>query len=371
MDPESVSATGLADAIRTVQTWERRLAAFRARLVGEFEARGACLAEGALSPTAWLERELNLTRGEAHAARRAARVSRALPEVAAAFASGELTARQIDQLGHVVDRHGAGAVRQFEPELVSVGRTAPAKELGAVLRRVEHGLDPDRAREAELRRLAGRHLTLTRTGDGMWDVHGMLAPEDGEVLQSALLPLAGPVPQPDGSEDLRLSGERQLDALVELCRRALDRGDLPDLGGDKPHVTLVVDLATLRQESVWGGSSASALWGASLGRDALLRLCCDSSVSTVVSDGLAVGRLDPAALGALRDGQGRLSGLGLPLASGRTIRSVSPAQRRALVMRDGGCVFPACARSPGFSDAHHVVHWAHGGDTELANLASR
>jgi HNH endonuclease len=35
--------------------------------------------------------------------------------------------------------------------------------------------------------------------------------------------------------------------------------------------------------------------------------------------------------------------------------------------RDHGCRFPGCNQQR-FVDAHHVEHWAHGGETKLSNL---
>jgi hypothetical protein len=58
---------------------------------------------------------------------------------------------------------------------------------------------------------------------------------------------------------------------------------------------------------------------------------------------------------------------GVPLSLGRRRRSVSPALRRALAGRDRGCRFPGCERTR-FVDAHHVRHWARGGETSLENL---
>lgn len=52
---------------------------------------------------------------------------------------------------------------------------------------------------------------------------------------------------------------------------------------------------------------------------------------------------------------------------GRRRRTVSPALRRALAHRDGGCRFPGCACR--YCDAHHLRHWAKGGETRLRNLA--
>ncbi|HET9633086.1 MAG TPA: HNH endonuclease signature motif containing protein, partial [Terrabacter sp.] len=45
------------------------------------------------------------------------------------------------------------------------------------------------------------------------------------------------------------------------------------------------------------------------------------------------------------------------------------AQRRALAQRDGGCSYPGCTIPPQWCDAHHVVHWLHGGATDLSNGA--
>jgi hypothetical protein len=58
-----------------------------------------------------------------------------------------------------------------------------------------------------------------------------------------------------------------------------------------------------------------------------------------------------------------------PLDVGRTSRVVSPAQRTALAVRDGGCVFPGCDRPLAWCEAHHLWHWLHGGPTDLDNLA--
>ncbi|MBW3549024.1 MAG: HNH endonuclease, partial [Actinobacteria bacterium] len=59
---------------------------------------------------------------------------------------------------------------------------------------------------------------------------------------------------------------------------------------------------------------------------------------------------------------------GTPLDVGRKTRSIPPAIRRALHVRDGGCRFPGCTNRR-FVDGHHIRHWAAGGETSLANLA--
>jgi hypothetical protein len=57
-----------------------------------------------------------------------------------------------------------------------------------------------------------------------------------------------------------------------------------------------------------------------------------------------------------------------PLELGRRTKVVPAGLRRAISVRDGGCRFPGCGRPSGWCDAHHIQHWADGGETSLANL---
>ncbi len=57
---------------------------------------------------------------------------------------------------------------------------------------------------------------------------------------------------------------------------------------------------------------------------------------------------------------------GTVLDVGRKTRTIPPALRRALDRRDGGCRFPGCGLR--FCDAHHIRHWADGGETKLDNV---
>jgi hypothetical protein len=60
---------------------------------------------------------------------------------------------------------------------------------------------------------------------------------------------------------------------------------------------------------------------------------------------------------------------GAILAVGRRTRKPPPALRRAVRERDGyRCQFPGCHSRR--TDAHHILYWANGGETTLANLIS-
>ena len=58
-----------------------------------------------------------------------------------------------------------------------------------------------------------------------------------------------------------------------------------------------------------------------------------------------------------------------PLDIGRTTRVVPAHIRRALDIRDGGCIIcPPGERPPGWCEAHHLHHWSQGGETSVSNL---
>jgi Domain of unknown function (DUF222)/HNH endonuclease len=227
-------------------------------------------------------------------------------------------------------------------------------------------------------------------------VDGLLEPEAGSIVLAALEPLA----RPAAAQDCRSGGQRTADALTELARRQLEGGGLPKAGGVRPQLLVTVDL-----DSLLGGSGSLAgetSWAGLLAPEACRRLACDGAVTRVLisrhphqpPDPVPDPASDPdSAVGpGFGPGLGPLPGkpMGLPgrlraalavlplalggarrqpLEVGRATRVVQPAQRAALAVRDGGCVFPDCDRPLAWCEAHHLWHWADGGPTDLSNLA--
>jgi hypothetical protein len=196
-----------------------------------------------------------------------------------------------------------------------------------------------------------------------------------------------------------LGGQRTADALAEVCRRALEGGWLPRVGGVRPQLLVTVGLDSLVGGP--GGLGGDLGWAGPVDGEACRRLACDGAVTRVVVSRQPLGQpshpgpgagadvgfasdLDPggeptaddptelqqrlrAALAVLPPPLGGAPSQ--PLEVGRATRVVSPAQRSALAVRDRGCVFPDCDRPLAWCDAHHLWHWIDGGPTDLWNLA--
>ncbi|MFL5840652.1 MAG: DUF222 domain-containing protein [Thermoleophilaceae bacterium] len=132
---------------------------------------------------------------------------------------------------------------------------------------------------------------------------------------------------------------RRADAFVAVAQSALaDRVSSADVY----QVVVHVDADTLRSDSP-EHSDCRLDDGSPLPSEIARRLACDASLVRVLE----------------RDGK--------TISVGRKTRTISPAQRRALAMRDNGCAFPGCCQRH-HVDGHHIEHWADGGETNLDNL---
>ena len=129
-----------------------------------------------------------------------------------------------------------------------------------------------------------------------------------------------------------------------------------------------------------GGASNGSTGGcpttdAHLGSDArdTIGAALATGATWAVGNGPGTGTLAPA-LARYASCDGEITRLVVapasrPLDLGRTRRVVPLSLRRALEIRDRGCIIPGCDRPAGWCHAHHITHWADGGETDLSNLA--
>jgi hypothetical protein len=235
--------------------------------------------------------------------------------------------------------------------------------------------DPAEARRAAA--AAGRHLHLSQVGD-MWALDALLTPQDGQALRAVLDPLSQPRKNDAGQRDERTAAQRRADALGEAARMLLSTDRLPIYGGHRPQVTVLVDLDTLlaRTGDGWypDGTPASFADTERTGCDARISWIATRTPASPGGPGPAGACDDDTMRQVIRDALRRIAPAlgGLPaeiLDASRDERLVTPGLRRALAVRDRGCVWPGCDRPPEWCEAHHLTYWSHGGATDLHNLA--
>ena len=310
----------------------------RLRRLSEIDRRRLFERDGFLSGVAWLAGLHRLSWGSARDQLRMARSLQAMPRTAEALDQGEISmsaARVLVQAREVDPE----AFSRSEDVLVEAARIHTVGELNRVAAhwRQMAELELGSQGEDELRKRRSLHASVSFLG--MVRVDGDLDPETGETLLTALRAVMDAEVRSGTQKDQRTPGQRRADALGEICRQWLDRGDRPSVGGERPHITLSVDLKELK-----GGLAELDHTGA-VGIEVARRLGCDASLMRVV-----------------------MAGDSEPLDVGRRTAVVSPAIRRAVVVRDRGCRFPGCGRPHNWCDAHHIVHWADGGVTAVSNL---
>jgi len=268
-----------------------------------------------------------------------------LPETAAALAAGEIgpahTRVITEVMGAVPASTSVVQRAQVEADLASHARAFGPTELAKLGQRVLAHLDPDgpEPRDDDPARAAGE-LRLRNRRDGKLGFEGWLDTEHGPQFQGLIDQLAKSRPLSEDIPDPRSTDERQADALLELCGLARAAEACPTTGGEPPHVNVTIDWDALRTEL----GAALLDYGQHLCASDARRWACDCKIIPIV-----------------------LGGESEPLDVGRISRTVPLGIRRALVARDRGCAFPGCDRVPSRCDAHHVRHWADGGETSLSN----
>lgn len=261
-----------------------------------------------------------------------------------AFEGGAISLSAVRVLAEVRDLEPEAFARA-EQTLVEAAERHSIGDLRRVAIHWRHVVERDRADTGDDVLRARRRLHASVTLSGTVRVDGDLDPETGETFMTALSAVLDAEARERGGlgadADERTPAQRRADALGEICRQWLDGSDRPEVAGERPHLAVTVPLASLA-----GGAAPGELDHVGpVDVESVRRLACDASITRVV-----------------------LSPRSEPLDVGRRTQVVPPAIRRAVVARDRHCRFPGCDRPQSWCDAHHVVHWADGGTTSVANL---
>ena len=304
------------------------------RWVGEADRRRVYGRDGHTSATAWLAHAARMAPGSAH---NSVRLSRRLPtmgETTAALGEGLLSFDQMKVLAGAAEAHPE-AFSPSEETLVASAETLSVPDLTRLISYWRQPLDDAAGEESP--RPSELYFSETFQGRGRLDAD---LDRDGRELVAVAFEAAT---SPPDRADHRTPAQRRADAFLDICRSFLDSGEAPATGGVRPHLTLVVDYATLASEKPGGRCEYAS--GVVTHPGTARALACDATACRILYAGREF------------------------LDLGRTVRVVPPALRRVVIARDRHCVWPGCDRRPALCDVHHLVHWVNGGPTDLGNLA--
>ena len=333
-------------------------------LIREFDERAGWLKWSFTDSVTWLRWRCDIGTGTAREKLRIAHALKELPLISEAFEAGNLSYSKVRVMTRV-------ATVENEAELIEMARKM------TVLHLTEHCKQRSNAQKASTAAaLAAQNSRAFRvwhdTAKGTMHFSIELPAEEGELVEKAIEKAATRLSSETGithlvaSEDEPSWAAIQADAVVDVMRGYLsesppvvsqdsctDSSDKYTVKSSADHhmVMIHVDEAALVDKPIMDLDDETGQKPANPDNttsqypiETIRRLCCDGSIAPIIENDK-----------------------GEPLNVGRRVRTITTAIRRALWARDGGCVFPGCSHKR-FVDAHHIKHWANGGETSLENL---
>lgn len=371
VQPTYLDTAEKAAALRHLAVVETRVAELRLRILAV--ADDVAESDATRDVATWLVHQTHCEPGVARADTRLAEaLDRRWTRLATALAAGELSLEQARVVSEALEALpgdvDAATVDQAESTLIAYARTFRPSQLRRLGRRILDVVAPEVGEAVEARRLAelerdadrATRLHLRELGDGTTRLSGVLPDAAAARLRTYLESFTSPrressagalpglIPEAAAPEVARLPYARRLGLAFCALLEHLDPRQLPAHGGDATTVIVTVGLDQLRSElgtadllDLEHGDGAT---GATLTAAQARRLACTA-------------RIIPAVLG----GDSEILDLG------RASRLFSPAQRKALRLRDRRCRAEGCSTPATWCEAHHLHPWSTGGRTDLAD----
>jgi hypothetical protein len=318
------------------------------QLISELDDEAPWGAWGLQSCAHWLNWRCGIGLNAAREKVRVAHALKDLPAISSAFESGQLSFSKVRALTRIAD--GANEVELLE--LAFHATAAQVEKLVRAYRYVDGHAGRLAEREQAMARHAARELNYYHDEDGSLVIRARLPAEEGAVVLQALN-AAMDAQDTGGNDDATTDvtaetsengdrfAQRRADALTTMAETALRHGPGPQPSTERYQVVVHVTAETLAADDAGRCELDS---GPRLAPDTARRIACDGNLLRIIDDAA-----------------------GNPLDIGRKTRAVPPAMQRALRSRDSGCRFPGCTHDR-FVNAHHIRHWANGGETSLDNL---
>ena len=322
-------------------------------LIREFDEQRGWSWLGFHSCAHWLNFKCGIDMNTARERVRVAHALGNLPKVDARFATGALSYSKVRAITRIADESN----EDYLLMIAKHGTAYHVEKLVSKYRRAERLQDAELAEEQR----DNRKLDYYYDSDGCLVMKGRFPAEQGALIIKALEmameknfgeradidSVGAAVATIDVSAETSENSEpepiaiRRADALADVAETYMNSEPVPNATADRFQVVVHVSADS---QAVNRAQGALQQEGIDVSAETSRRIACDCSV-----------------LGIKEDESGE------PLSIGRKSRSIPPAMRRALRIRDEGCRFPGCTNDK-FVDGHHIQHWADGGETNLDNL---
>lgn len=323
-------------------------------LIRQFDNNEYWAGQGLCSCAHWLNIKCGIGMNAAREKVRVAHALEKLPGISEGFSSGKLSYSKVRAITRIADETNEdyllmiaehGTAHHVE-KLVSKFRTAKRLQDAEIAneqynkREVTHYYDHDGCLVIKARLPAEQGALIVKALEMAMDVSFVGGGHAGDVT-AVDVPL-GQTPEQD--DEHTPIAARRADALAEIAETYMNNSESSGSTADRYQV--IVHVGTVPGPFVGARPARDPYLedGPGVTAETSRRIACDSSVV------------------AIKEGKN-----GEPLSIGRRSRTIPPAMRRALRVRDKGCRFPGCTNTR-FVDGHHIKHWADDGETSLDNL---
>lgn len=330
------------------------------KLLGRFDLHECWAGEGVKSLAHWLNWKCGISTPVAREKVRVARCLRELPLIDEAFRAGRISYSKVRALTRA-------ATADNEALMLEEALRTTAAHLEQWVRRFARVPEPGVYGAEAVERMP--YLAFAEDDDGMVRINARLPAEDGMLVQKAverMINTATPETSADSTKECGLQaksvsaearlliqsarfGRRRASALVRIAEHYLGGGPAEDSAlsnADKYQIVVHVNVNDAHRDcQVSGGECTYLEDGHFIAPEVAKRLACQASVTTIVEDD---------------DGN--------VLNIGRRSRMPTRAIELAVDARDNGtCQFPSCHQTR-YTDQHHIIGWADGGETSVRNL---
>jgi len=300
-----------------------------------------------------------------------------------AVAAGTLSVGKADAI-----RRGLGEINEVVTgpllaaaveKLLEAAQTLNLDQLVKRARQTRDSLDADGIRKREQQAWDNRYLKMWTDVSGQLHVNALFPPEQAAFVQATFDSLTGPKrggvkfvdPEREAwsqtvKNDPRTVDQIACDGFFDLLKAGTSVNPDQMLGGRRPVVQIVSTIDAEQPATATEAAVATAVGGATTKTAADLTVddilvgepgsrghgYLEGNPAPVTQETVDRFICDTGTMLMAFDTRGR------PLDVGREERLFNPKQRAAMAVRDGGCQWPGCEKTPAFTETHHIDEWA-------------